>query len=30
MGPSQTRRYDGILNDDWQQIGFSDGTGGQS
>ena len=25
MGPSQTRRYDGILNDDWQQIGFSDG-----
>jgi photosystem II stability/assembly factor-like uncharacterized protein len=25
MGPSETRRYDGILNDDWQQIGFSDG-----
>ncbi len=25
MGPSETRRYDGILNDDWAQIGFSDG-----
>lgn len=25
MGPSETRRYDGILNDDWMQIGFSDG-----
>jgi photosystem II stability/assembly factor-like uncharacterized protein len=25
MGPSETRRYDGIVNDDWQQIGFSDG-----
>jgi len=25
MGPSQTRRFDGILNLDWQQIGFSDG-----
>lgn len=25
MGPSETRRFDGILNDDWQQIGFSDG-----
>ncbi|HSG09115.1 MAG TPA: hypothetical protein VLA36_12215 [Longimicrobiales bacterium] len=25
MGPSETRRYDGILNDDWSQIGFSDG-----
>ncbi len=25
MGPSETRHYDGILNDDWQQIGFSDG-----
>ncbi|NNF38676.1 MAG: hypothetical protein HKN71_08405 [Gemmatimonadetes bacterium] len=25
MGPSETRRYDGILNDDWQQTGFSDG-----
>lgn len=24
-GPSETRRYDGILNDDWMQIGFSDG-----
>jgi hypothetical protein len=25
MGPSQTRRYIGILNDDWEQIGFGDG-----
>lgn len=25
MGPAETRRYDGILNDDWMQIGFSDG-----
>ncbi len=25
MGPSETRRFDGILNDDWQQTGFSDG-----
>ncbi|MCJ7629603.1 MAG: hypothetical protein MUO50_14600, partial [Longimicrobiales bacterium] len=25
MGPSATRRFDGILNEDWQQIGFSDG-----
>jgi len=25
MGPSETRLYDGILNDDWKQIGFSDG-----
>ncbi len=25
MGPSETRRYDGILNDDWYEIGFSDG-----
>ncbi len=25
MGPSQTRRWAGILNDDWQQIGFGDG-----
>jgi photosystem II stability/assembly factor-like uncharacterized protein len=25
MGPSETRRFDGILNEDWQQIGFSDG-----
>jgi photosystem II stability/assembly factor-like uncharacterized protein len=25
MASSETRRYDGILNDDWQQIGFSDG-----
>ncbi|NJD19743.1 MAG: hypothetical protein FIA95_10745, partial [Gemmatimonadetes bacterium] len=25
MGPSETRRYDGILNDDWMEIGFSDG-----
>ncbi|MHB1194451.1 MAG: WD40/YVTN/BNR-like repeat-containing protein [Longimicrobiales bacterium] len=24
-GPSETRRYDGILNDDWMEIGFSDG-----
>ena len=25
MGPSQTRRFTGIINDDWQQIGFGDG-----
>ncbi len=25
MGPSATRHWAGILNDDWQQIGFSDG-----
>ncbi|HZD03380.1 MAG TPA: hypothetical protein VE173_00635, partial [Longimicrobiales bacterium] len=25
MGPSETRRWEGILNDDWQEIGFSDG-----
>jgi photosystem II stability/assembly factor-like uncharacterized protein len=25
-GPSQTRRWAGILNDDWMQSGFSDGT----
>jgi len=25
MGPSETRHFDGILNDDWLQIGFSDG-----
>ena len=27
MGPSATRHWLGILNQDWQQIGFSDGTG---
>ena len=25
MGPSETRRWIGILNDDWQQTGFGDG-----
>ncbi len=25
MGPSRTRRFIGIINDDWHQIGFSDG-----
>ncbi|MFQ5702918.1 MAG: hypothetical protein ACE5HT_02740 [Gemmatimonadales bacterium] len=25
MGPSATRRWAGIINDDWQQIGFGDG-----
>lgn len=25
MGPSETRRWIGIVNDDWQQIGFGDG-----
>ena len=25
MGPSATRRWTGIINDDWQQIGFGDG-----
>ncbi len=25
MGPSETRRWGGIVNDDWQEIGFSDG-----
>jgi photosystem II stability/assembly factor-like uncharacterized protein len=25
-GPSETRRWIGIVNDDWQQVGFSDGT----
>ncbi|MFC1627515.1 WD40/YVTN/BNR-like repeat-containing protein [Gemmatimonadota bacterium] len=25
MGPSRTRRFTGIINDDWDQIGFSDG-----
>ena len=25
MGPSQTRRWAGILNDDWMQSGFGDG-----
>ncbi|MDH5643124.1 MAG: hypothetical protein OEY63_02900 [Gemmatimonadota bacterium] len=25
MGPSATRRWIGIVNDDWQQIGFGDG-----
>ncbi len=25
MGPSETRRWDGIINDDWMQSGFSDG-----
>src|SRR4051812_40786575 len=27
MGPSATRHWLGILNQDWQEIGFSDGTG---
>ncbi len=27
MGPSQTSHWLGILNSDWKQIGFSDGTG---
>ncbi len=27
MGPSQTNHWLGILNSDWKQIGFSDGTG---
>jgi photosystem II stability/assembly factor-like uncharacterized protein len=26
MGPSETRRWIGIINDDWSQIGFGDGT----
>ena len=26
MGPSETRRWIGIVNDDWKQVGFSDGT----
>ncbi|MEJ2539908.1 MAG: glycosyl hydrolase [Gemmatimonadota bacterium] len=25
MGPSETRRWAGIVNDDWQQTGFGDG-----
>ena len=25
MGPSETRHWTGIINDDWQQIGFGDG-----
>jgi photosystem II stability/assembly factor-like uncharacterized protein len=25
-GPSRTRRWAGILNDDWLEVGFSDGT----
>ena len=25
MGPSRTRGWDGIMDDDWQQIGFHDG-----
>ena len=25
MGPTQTRRFIGIINDDWRQTGFSDG-----
>ena len=29
MGPSETRRWAGILNDDWMQIGFSDGMPGR-
>jgi photosystem II stability/assembly factor-like uncharacterized protein len=29
MGPSATRHWLGILNQDWKQIGFSDGTGQQ-
>src|SRR5205085_9652223 len=27
MGPSATRHWLGILNQDWMQTGFSDGTG---
>lgn len=27
MGPSATRHWHGILNQDWIEIGFSDGTG---
>ncbi|MDH5235495.1 MAG: hypothetical protein OEW77_11090, partial [Gemmatimonadota bacterium] len=27
MGPSATRSWLGIMNSDWRQIGFSDGTG---
>jgi photosystem II stability/assembly factor-like uncharacterized protein len=27
MGPSATRHWLGILNQDWKEIGFSDGTG---
>ncbi len=26
VGPSETRRWIGIINDDWKQIGFGDGT----
>jgi photosystem II stability/assembly factor-like uncharacterized protein len=26
MGPSRTRRWEGIINDDWMEVGFSDGT----
>lgn len=25
VGPSATRRWEGIVNDDWKQIGFGDG-----
>ena len=25
MGPSETRRWIGIINDDWKQTGFGDG-----
>ncbi|GBD32001.1 Xyloglucanase [bacterium HR33] len=25
MGPSATRRWEGIINDDWRQVGFGDG-----
>jgi len=25
MGPSQTRRWAGIVNDDWKQVGYGDG-----
>ncbi len=25
MGPSRTRRWTGIVNDDWQQVGYGDG-----
>ncbi|MBT8337527.1 MAG: hypothetical protein KJO11_13050 [Gemmatimonadetes bacterium] len=25
VGPSETRRWAGIVNDDWQQVGFGDG-----
>jgi len=25
MGPSRTRRWAGIINDDWMEVGFSDG-----